>query len=141
MNSEATTDIFEGFTPQEQSALDAMRAWTSSIERPNQTISIAGKLDLIQSQLDSGQVKATDSWKLGALGLLFGDALYQSTEGKLKWVMVHDSAGTSPALRWKATRFLIFPTTALRKPIEAGEAFDIRALFREYTRSLPFYPR
>jgi len=87
MNSEAATDIFVGFTTHEQSALDAMRAWTSSI------------------------------------------------------VMVQDSAGTSPALRWKATRFLIFPTTALRKPVEAGEAFDIRALFREYTRSLPFYPR
>ncbi len=133
--------IFENTTTEEQANLDAMRDWVSSIATANQTVSVAGKLNLIQVQISAGGVTSKNVWKLAALGLLFGDALHQSFEGRLKWVMVQDKHGTSPALRWKSTEHLVFPISTLRSRIQSGEPVDIHALFTEYADLFPFQRR
>ena len=137
----AVPKIYENSTAEEQSSLDAMRLWITSIESLNQTVTVAGKLNLIRDQLNQRLVTSSDSWKLAALGLLFGDALYQTFEGRLRWVMVEDEQGLSPALRWMSTDYLVFPISTVRSRVQAGEALDIHALFTEYSDMFPFQKR
>ncbi|MEM7080032.1 MAG: DUF3806 domain-containing protein [Pseudomonadota bacterium] len=136
-----TAQIFEHPSPAEHRDLEAMRSWVASITRPEQTVSVAGKLNLMTTLIDAGEVGARDPWKLAALGLLFGDALQQAFEGRLRWVMAQDERGISPALRWRRTDFLIYPISAIRDRITAEEPLDVHTLFAEFSRLFPFRAR
>ena len=133
--------IFQQLTEAEEQDLDAMRSWIKSIATENQTLTVAGNLNLIADQIVNGSVTARDAWKLASLGLLFGDALHQSYEGRLHWVMVEDDYGLSPALRWKQTDYLIFPISSLRERVQSGEAFDIQTLLAQCIDLFPFRSR
>ena len=133
--------LFEVPTPAEQSDLDALRKWVLSKAEPNQMVTVAGKLNLIQQLLNTAAVTASDSWKLAALGLLFGDALHQAFEGRLKWVIAEDDQGVSPALQWKSTDLLVFPTSAIRTRVQQGEAVDVHVIFADYSSLFPFRTR
>ena len=133
--------IFDTFTEEETTNLTAMRSWIATIELPDQTLTSAGKLDLIHAQITQELVGRHDNWKLAALGILFGDALHQAFEGRLRWVLVQDSAGLSPALRWKRTEVLIYPVSALRERVQSDELLDIYTMFSEYIDLLPFKTR
>ena len=136
-----TFRIYDKPTNQEAQALQTMRDWVHTQAAPNETITVAGKLDLIQRVLKEGCITSRDTWKLSALGLMFGDALLQAMEGRLRWVVVEDKLGISQALQWKDSDVLIYPLSALREPIQAGEALDIKQLYAEFTGLLPFAPR
>ena len=137
MNSQ----IYEKPTRQESENLQAMRDWVVQQGSPNETITAVGKLDLIQRVILESDITARDAWKLAALGLMFGDALHQVMEGRLRWVVVEDELGISHALQWKHTDILIFPLSALRAPIQANEAIDVKQLYAEFVQLLPFSPR
>ena len=133
--------LYETPTPAEQIDIDTLRNWALSMAQPHQTVTVAGKLNLIQQLLNAGAVTASDSWKLAALGLLFGDALHQAFEGRLKWVVAKDDQGVSPALQWKSTDLLVFPTSAIRTRVQQGEAVDVHTIFAEYSSLFPFRTR
>ena len=134
-------NIYDAPTGEEATNLQAMRDWINQIQHPNETVTTVGKLDLIQRLLIDHTVTEADVWKLSALGITFGDALEQAMQGRLKWVMVEGSAGISPALRWKRSDVLIYPISAIRERIQAGEAVDIHQLYAEYVKVLPFHAR
>ncbi|MEM7096742.1 MAG: DUF3806 domain-containing protein [Pseudomonadota bacterium] len=137
----AVPKIYNIPTEGESANLQAMRDWIQNIQHPNETITAVGKLDLIQRVLSGHDAIEANSWKLAALGLTLGDALAQAMPGRLKWVMVEDNRGISPALRWQQTDLLIFPVSAVRERVQAGEPLDIYQVYAEYTKMLPFESR
>ena len=88
---------------------------------------LEGKLYLIETILKNGWVERTETWKLQALGIAFGDALAQKL--MLDWVTVDDEYGCDPALNWPGTSLYSYPLTMISKRIERGEDVDVRELF------------
>ena len=75
---------------------------------------------------------------MNAVGILFGDALEHATEGRLRWVVAEDNSGVAYALRWKHSEALVYPLSAIRSRLGAGEAIDLNTLFAEYSALFPF---
>jgi hypothetical protein len=68
------------------------------------------------------------------VGIAFGDALAQ--ELGLTRVIVEDDYGRDPALILEGTSIISFPLTAISKRVQAGEAVDVRALFRSASETI-----
>ena len=133
--------IHETLTVQEQDSLDQMRTWAIAQGTPNEQLTSAGKLAIVQRVMDSNALSSSDTWKACALGVLFGDALQQAMENRLQWVIAEDELGTTFALSWKHSEVLIYPLSAIKSRLEDREAIDVHTLFSEYTSALPFQPR
>lgn len=89
--------------------------------------SLEGKLDLLETILESGWIRPDETLKLQCLGITFGDAMAQDLG--LTWVAVEDEYGRDPALTWQGTSVVAFPLTTISKRIERGETVDVRELF------------
>lgn len=77
--------------------------------------------------LDTGKVGPTDTARLQALGVVFGDALVQLFD--LNWVQIVDERGTDPALEIPGVSDgVIFPLTIVAKRVEKGETVDAECL-------------
>lgn len=112
--------------------LDAKRRWVighygRDPERSYSTVE--AKLLLLETIINSGWVKPTETVKLQALGVAFGDALAQQLG--LTWVAIDDEYGCDAALIIENTSVKVFPLTSLSKRLEAGETVDVRKLFAE----------
>jgi Domain of unknown function (DUF3806) len=88
---------------------------------------VEAKLLLLETILSNGWVEPTETVKLQALGVAFGDALVQQLG--LTWVAVDDEFGRDAALVLEGTSVKVFPLTSISKRVEAGEAVDVRKLF------------
>lgn len=88
---------------------------------------VEAKLRLVETILSQGWVKPTETVKLQALGIAFGDALAQHLG--LRWVAVDDECGCDPALVKDGTSIKVFPLTSISKRVEAGHAIDVSDLF------------
>jgi hypothetical protein len=111
--------------------LESMRTWVRDHYAPeahHKYESIDGKLNLLETILDSGWIRTDETLKLQCLGITFGDALAQELE--LEWIIVEDENGRDPALRSPGTSILLFPQTTISKRIEAGEFVAVRNLFQ-----------
>jgi Domain of unknown function (DUF3806) len=95
---------------------------------------VKDKLDLIGAILNSGSIRAEETWKLQSLGIVFGDALAQ--ELGLIWVAVEDEYGRDPALSVPGTSLLSFPLTSISKRVERGEEVDVFLLFEAACQSI-----
>lgn len=127
--------IYEELNEQERSGLSEMRAWAVAQGDPGEHL--IDKLNIVQRVIDTTTFGPNDAWKMNAVGVLFGDALEDAKDGRLKWVVARDEQGAAYALRWKHTEALVYPLSAIRSRLEAGEALDVRALFREYSALFP----
>jgi len=110
--------------------IQAKRAWVlGHYERdPEASYStVEAKLLLLDTILSNGWVEPTETVKLQALGVAFGDALAQ--ELGLSWVAVDDEYGCDAALVLEGTSVKVFPLTMISKRVEDGEAVDVRELF------------
>ena len=108
----------------------AKRAWVlGHYERdPEASYStVEAKLHLLDTILSNGWIEPTETVKLQALGVAFGDALVQ--ELGLSWVQVDDEYGCDAALVLEGTSVKVFPLTMISKRIEDGEVVDVRKLF------------
>lgn len=127
--------IYESLNQKEQQALSEMRAWATGQGSSREQLS--GKLEIGQRIIDSGKIGSTDTWKMNAVGVLFGDALKQSIGDRLTWVVTEDNSGKAYALSWKHTEVLIYPLSAIKERMLASEPIDLRALFSEYSSIFP----
>lgn len=127
--------IYESLNQKEQLALDEMRAW--AIGHGSSREQLSAKLAIAQRIIDSGKIESTDTWKMNAVGVLFGDALKQAIGERLAWVVAEDSSGRAYALRWKHSAVLIYPLSAIKSRMVASEPVDLHALFGEYSSIFP----
>jgi Domain of unknown function (DUF3806) len=88
---------------------------------------VEAKLLLLDTILCNGWVAPTETVKLQALGVTFGDALAQQLG--LTWVAIDDEYGCDAALILEGTSVKVFPLTSISKRVEAGEAVEVRELF------------
>lgn len=88
---------------------------------------VEAKLLLLETIVTNGWVGPTETVKLQALGVVFGDALAQ--QFGLSWVAIDDEAGCEAALALEGTTVRVFPLTSISKRVEAGGAVDVRELF------------
>ena len=86
----------------------------------------SGVLQTLQRILDSQRVTAKQTYELQCLGIVLGDALV--LQYGAKWVVVEDSVGRDPAIRWRDNVNLLFPLTMISKRVERGETFDVARL-------------
>ena len=93
-----------------------------------------GKFRLLQIILDEGWIEPTETWKLQSLGITFGDILAQ--ELGLKWILVEDEYGRTPALQVPETTIILYPWTAISKRIERGEQVDVRQLYEQFQETI-----
>ena len=110
--------------------LKEKRRWVREHYEPDtqaQYATIDGKLKLLDAILSNRWVSSTETVKLQALGVAFGDALEQ--ELGMKWVSIHDEYGTDPALVVEATSIKLFPLTSISKRIENNQEVNIYELF------------
>lgn len=88
---------------------------------------VDSKLQLLETILSNGWVEPTETVKLQALGVAFGDALAQQLG--LTWAVIDDEYGRDAALILNGTSVKVFPLTSISKRVEAAEAVDVRKLF------------
>ncbi len=115
---------------EERERIDAARAWIKGhfSNYPDERYApLESKLTLIEAILQNGWIEPSETWKLQALGIAFGDALAQKL--MLDWVTVDDEYGCDPALNWPGTSLYSYPLTTISKRIEQGENVNVRELF------------
>ncbi|PCK07337.1 MAG: hypothetical protein COA42_14875 [Alteromonadaceae bacterium] len=84
-------------------------------------------MEAISAILSSNTFDPEDTPALQSLGVLFGDVFVADID--FHWVMVEDSIGTDPAIRFENTGLLIYPLTILSKRLAKGEQVDIFQLY------------
>jgi len=110
--------------------VEAKRRWVlGHYERDPEAsyATVEAKLLLLDTILANNWVESTETVKLQALGVAFGDALVQ--ELGLTWAAIEDEYGCDAALVLNGTSVRVFPLTSISKRIEAGETVDVHALF------------
>ena len=127
--------IYEDLNEKEKTGLAEMREW--ALAQGDASEHLIGKLSIAQRIIDSTVFGEQDVWKMNAVGVLFGDALENAKGGRLKWVIAEDHSGPAYALSWQHTEALVYPLSAIRSRLEAGEPVDVYALFQEYSSLFP----
>jgi hypothetical protein len=110
--------------------LEAKRRWILGhyeIDPERSYSTVEAKILLLDTILSNNWVEPSETVKLQALGVAFGDAIAQ--ELGLSWVAIDDEYGCDAALILEGTSVKVFPVTSISKRIEAGETIDIRELF------------
>jgi hypothetical protein len=91
---------------------------------------------ILQKIVDSKLIARDQTWKLQALGVVFGDALVSYIEG-LSWWDVTDEYGTDPTLRYRETTVQANALTMISKRVEDGREIDLQAMADWLKRELP----
>lgn len=115
---------YQALTPGNKQWLDDCRRWVAeSFEGADDyTDSPATKLRVVEAFLQ--HVRAGETWKLQALGVVFGDAL--SVAFGFQWVQVPEGLDAIPALlvRPEPDAIIAYPVTMISKRVEAGVVPD-----------------
>lgn len=120
----------ESLNEQDTRRIAAQRKWVLEHYEPHARHlyeTLAGKLELLRTIVDSKWVEPNETVKLQCLGVTLGDALAQ--ELGMRWVAVEDEFGRDPALELPGTSVVIFPLTMISKRIERGDEVDIPGFF------------
>jgi len=116
---------------------EKQRAWVKGHFTENADVKyepLGGKLRLLDGIISQNFIQPDETWKLQALGIVFGDALVQQLG--MEWVTVEDEYGRDPAVAFPGTTLMAHPLTAISKRIEAGETFDVYDLFEGFCSRL-----
>jgi hypothetical protein len=82
-----------------------------------------GKLGLLRALLESKVFSPEQTYELQSMGVVLGDVFAQKLG--MEWIVVEDSFGRTPALRYPNTTIILYPITMISKRIEAGEQVDV----------------
>ena len=113
---------------EEAAYLEGFRSWPISLANNSEVSGSVGSLGLLQRLITERVAAPEEVWKITALGVLFGDVLVNISERRLRWRMVYDSSGRTPALQWRNTDAVVYPLSALQSRLAAGEMVDVYAL-------------
>lgn len=86
-----------------------------------------GDLQAIQSLLDHSGPDRSDVFTLEGLGAILGDVLARKLD--LHWVTVAGNAGSTPALRYRDSGIILYPSDMIVKRVERGEEVDVVGLY------------
>src|SRR5215813_11968176 len=70
-----------------------------------------GKLGLLRALLENNVLTPEQTYELQSMGVVLGDAFVQ--EMGMEWIVVEDSFGRTPALRYPNTTIIIYPITMI----------------------------
>ena len=87
---------------------------------------------VLQRIIDSKVIKTTDTAKLQAMGVIFGDLV--SKKVQVEWMLVTDEYGTDPVLKPKGHEVSIGALTMISKRIEKGEDFEVKDMYDWITK-------
>jgi hypothetical protein len=108
--------------------MDECRAWVQDVvEGADDFDSVPGtKLRVVEAILTA--VRPGETWKLQALGVVFGDAL--ALAHGYAWVQIPDGLDAIPALLLTESPEPVYayPVTMISKRVEAGQSLDYVAL-------------
>ena len=90
-------------------------------------LTAAGKLGTLRALLQAKVFEAKQTYELQSMGIVLGDAFVEHMG--FEWVIVRDSLGRDPALRYKNSSILLFPMTMISKRVERGEDVDVFGLY------------
>jgi len=91
----------------------------------------AADLVLLQRLLDSGRLKADQTYELQCVGIAFSVVL--AKEAGLHWVIVEDGYGRDPTIQYRNSSLILFPLTMISKRVERGERVDLSRLSEALT--------
>ncbi|MEM8982140.1 MAG: DUF3806 domain-containing protein [Pseudomonadota bacterium] len=129
-----STDIFP-LSDEHAAQLTAQRDWVAAhFEDPAAYEETGNKLQVVATILDNGWVEPTETAKLQALGVAFGDALADAMD--LHWVSLAANGVECPGLRWEETLLLVHPVTMISTLMEDDGHVDIVNLFRTVTEHI-----
>ena len=97
--------------------LNFARALLSQLDAGTTFDSGLDDLARLQTILDSGELKPTDTVELQALGVPFGQVLVNLNPG-FDWWMVSDKQGRDACIRYQETDLLLYPLTLISKRFE-----------------------
>ncbi|MGH9753143.1 MAG: DUF3806 domain-containing protein [Blastocatellia bacterium] len=86
-----------------------------------------GKLGLLRALLENKVFSPEQTYELQSMGVVLGDAF--ARELGMEWIVVENSDGRTPALRYPNTTIIIYPITMISKRIEAGKEVDVFDIF------------
>jgi len=86
-----------------------------------------GKLGLLRALLENNVFSPEQTYELQSMGVVLGDAFVQ--EMGMEWIVVEDSFGRTPALRYPNTTIIIYPITMISKRIEEGKEVNVFDMF------------
>jgi hypothetical protein len=120
-------------TDQDAAVFEEMRNWLRGWVNPDARDAfdtVAGKLAVVDAVFRHSEFDRSNAWLLQTLGLVFGDALSQQLG--MKWVILTDAQGRTPALILPGTSLKLFAFTMIQKRVETGEEFDAVSLFEAF---------
>jgi hypothetical protein len=86
-------------------------------------------IELLQSLLDRGLVRADQTRELQAMGVIMGDLL--SAQFDLHWVIYEDKKGRSRALRYADSDLFLFPITMIARRKEVDSQTSVADIYQK----------
>jgi Domain of unknown function (DUF3806) len=119
--------IISGLTGEDVAALAQQRSLIESYlgneESRRKYEEPVGKLGLLRALLENKVFSPEQTYELQSMGVVLGDVFAQDLG--MEWIVVEDSFGRTPALRYPNTTIIIYPITMISKRIEAGEQVNV----------------
>jgi hypothetical protein len=94
-----------------------------------------GRVSLIQTIVDSGEIPSDETEHLQCLGTYLGQAIVEKTGWE--WTVIEDEYGTDLAIQIPEKTAWIFPVTMISKRIEDGDEVNVSELFEEVIKDAP----
>jgi hypothetical protein len=133
----AAEQRIEALAGEDAAHAEKQRTWVRGHYEPDaqhKYETIEGKFRLLQVLLDEGWIEPAETWKLQSLGITFGDILAQGLG--LKWILVDDEHGRTPALLVPETTIILYPWTSISKRIERGEPVYVQKLYEQFRETI-----
>ena len=120
-------------SPLDQRYIDGQIERIDELARRHLGRSLQGNSDndirILQTLLDQGRVKGTDTELLQAMGIVLGQLL--KAQQSLQWVVYEDRLGRSRALQIPGINEFIFPATQISRRAEVGIAVSVAGVYQE----------
>jgi hypothetical protein len=122
---------FSPLTGEMSAGLDKQRAFVAQVVAehfPNDHLTrTKDDFAVLQKIVDANIIKKDETWKLQALGVVFGDALLPTIDG-LAWCQVSDEYGVDPTLRYRVTTLQLNVLTMISKRVEDGREVNLKEM-------------
>src|SRR5262249_18477342 len=124
---EQNEQIISRLTDEDAAALDQQRylieSYLGDEESRQKYGAPVGKLGLLRALLENEVFSPEQTHELQSIGVVLGDVFVQDLG--MEWIVVEDSFGRTPALRYPNTTVILYPITMISKRVEAGEQVDV----------------
>ncbi|MDQ8032786.1 hypothetical protein CEG14_00150 [Bordetella genomosp. 1] len=123
----------EALSPAEQQLLDDQFAHADELVQSHTRKPLDGShedLVALQRLLDTKTIEPEAQYTLESLGVAFG-RVFTKQFPAYHWCMVEDEFGRDPAVQYKQTSLLVFPSQMLLKRVEERTPFTVPGLYEE----------